>query len=252
VKATVEHRETFREKGWVHVPGVLDAGTVDAVRRGLDAFAGSGGVHNQYGILGNNVWEQVPAVEAVVRGGPVAQVATMLLDANPVTWFQDNLVWKPAGSDTVIDWHQDFAYWPLEAPDGLVIWLCFDDADEESGCLHYISGTHTLGERRPEAFLEGTDRPPRDDLPALAWRERIAEAEAAPARAGDVLAHSPLVWHMSKGNRGPAERRALSTSWLTPAARWNPEHAAHPLNWRVSPVRGAPVEGELFPQFCGD
>ena len=249
MRATRAHREAFREKGWVRVPQVMDAHTVDAVRRGLDGFARTGGVHNRYGILGNNVWQQVPAVEALVRDGAVAQVASTLLDADPVTWFQDNLVWKPAGSDTVIDWHQDFAYWPLQAPDGLVIWLCFDDADEESGCLHYISGTHTLGERQPEAFLEGTSRPIRDDLPPLAWRDRVGDAEAVPARAGDVLAHSPLVWHMSKENRGPNERRALSTSWLTPAARWDPEHAAHPLNWIVSPERGAPEEGDLFPRF---
>ena len=70
-----------------------------------------------------------------------------------------------------------------------------------------------------------------------------------PVHAGDLVAHDPLVWHMSPRNDSSRQRRALTFSWIGSNVRWAPEHAPHPFNQRLEPTPGAPVRGALFPRF---
>ncbi len=163
--------------------------------------------------------------------------------------FQDNLVWKRPGAGARIEWHQDYSYWPLSSPAGLTLWIALDAADVADGCIHYLPGTHRLGERAPQDFVAGARQGARPDLEPLDARGR--EHEAVPVRAapGDAIAHDPLVWHMSPPNRSQRERRALTVSWIEPSNRWAPAHAPHPYNYLLAPREGANVTGELFPVF---
>ena len=129
------------------------------------------------------------------------------------------------------------------------MWIALDDADVDNGCLHYIPGTHHLGECRPADFIVGTRQPTRTGLPPLEWRARQHLAVAASVAAGELLAHHPLVWHMSPTNVSLRPRRALTLSWILPQVRWDPGHAPHPYNHQLDPAKGARVEGELFPRF---
>src|SRR5690606_19353133 len=117
-----------------------------------------------------------------------------------VILFQDVVVWKPPETSVPLAWHQDYSYWPLSAPAGLTAWLALDDAEPENGCLHYLPGTHLEGERQPADFVVGAGQPRREDLPPLDWERREHQAIAARVRAGDLLVHAPLVWHMSPAN----------------------------------------------------
>ncbi len=214
----------------------------------LEQWAQSRGPAGDYGILQNNVWRTLPAFAALVERGGLAAVACHLLRVPEVVLFQDNLVWKPPGARP-IEWHQDYSYWPLDAPSGVTLWLALDDADRTNGCMHYLPGTHRLGERQPADFIAGTNQPRSGDLPPLDWRARAAEAVVAPASAGALLAHHPLVWHMSPGNSSTRPRRAFTMTWVTPDVHWDPAHAPHPYLHALSPARGAPIAGEGFPRF---
>ncbi|MCB9549280.1 MAG: phytanoyl-CoA dioxygenase family protein [Myxococcales bacterium] len=231
--------------GFVHLPGLLDASDVEAARADLDALQASVAITNHYGRLGHNIWQSAPSLGALVRGGRLARVVAEVLAEPSVVFFQDGLVWKPPGQGERIQWHQDHSYLPLDAPRALTLWLCFDDADEAAGCLWYIPGTHRLGDRRPAEFAAGGG--PASDLPPMDVEGRVAVP--VPVRAGDAIAHDVRVWHMSEANSTAAHRRALSTTWVTPAATWQPARAASPFTWRLRPRPGAPLAGPLFPRF---
>ncbi|MEZ4474252.1 MAG: phytanoyl-CoA dioxygenase family protein [bacterium] len=178
-------------------------------------------------------------------GWLLARAAAEVLGEPAVVFFQDGLVWKPPGGATPIWWHQDHSYLPLAAPTALTLWVCFDDADEQAGCLAYVPGSHRLGDRQPADFAGDGRADP--GLPPMDVEGR--PTVLVPVRAGDAIAHDVRVWHMSGPNRSAHERRALSTTWVTPAARWDPARAPSPFTWRLRPAAGAPLTGPLFPRF---
>ncbi len=175
-----------------------------------------------------------------------------LIGEPEITLFQDNLVWKLPGSGQ-IEWHQDYSYQPITATPGVTLWVSLDDADPENGCLHYIAGTHLLGECQPADFVVGSEQPKIPGLPPLDWESRADEVVSVSARPGEILAHHPLVWHFTPPNNSARQRRAFTINWITPDARWNPAHSPHPFNYYLAPAAGKRLEGELFPRFrAGD
>jgi ectoine hydroxylase-related dioxygenase (phytanoyl-CoA dioxygenase family) len=204
--------------------------------------------HNAYGILQHNIWQQIPEFQEAMRSGPFGEMAAEVLGER-VVLFQDNLIWKPPGTTDRVQWHQDYAYWPLSAPRGLTMWVALDDVDVDNGCLHYIPGSHTLGERQPTNFVSPGSPSEGSELPPLDWQQREDEARAMPLSAGDVIAHHPLTWHMSPPNLSRRHRRAWSLTWITEDVCWDTTHAPHPFNYFLAPVNGTPLRGDCFPRF---
>jgi phytanoyl-CoA hydroxylase len=241
-------RTIYRDQGFVGLDWRLEPAVVRQMRTALEDWARQSAPPGPHGILKNNLWREAPWVADLIHAGELAAVACELLSETRVVLFQDNLVWKSPGA-TRIEWHQDYSYWPLDAPTGVTFWIALDDADVDNGCLHYIPGTHHLGECQPAAFVLGAAQPGCQGLPPLDWRKREREAVARPVVAGEAVAHHPLVWHMSPPNESNRPRRALTLTWISAAVRWDPDHAPHPFNYRLDPRAGSRVEGELFPQF---
>jgi ectoine hydroxylase-related dioxygenase (phytanoyl-CoA dioxygenase family) len=244
-------REDLARQGFASLGQLLDPAAVAQLNAELDQRAAEGLEPCEYGILSNNAWEWHRGFEALIREGPLAAMASDLLGSPEVVLFQDNLVWKTPGTPTRLEWHQDYSYWPLSGPEGLTMWLALDDADPDNGCLHFLPGTHLLGERQPADFVRGAGQPPLPGLEPLDWERREHEAVGAPARAGELLVHHPFVWHMSPANHSTRHRRAWTLTWIRADVRWDPEHAPHPFNYQLLPERGAPVEGPRFPRFGG-
>lgn len=246
---TTHHdRAVYERDGYVVLEESLDLTLVHQLHRALDAWPGRDAATGTYGILKNNVWREVPDVARLIDDGALAAIACELLGAAEIVLFQDNLVWKPPGGAR-IEWHQDYSYWPLDRPAGVTLWIALDDADAANGCMHYLPGTHLMGERQPADFISGTGQPQRGDLPPLEWRAREPDAVAAAVRAGQVVAHHPLVWHMSPANASHRVRRALTLTWILPTATWDPDHAPHPYLYALRPAAGERVAGEMFPRF---
>ena len=50
---------------------------------------------------------------------------------------------KPAEVGSIVEWHQDLAYYPLTNRDSLAVLFYLDDAGRRNGCLQIIPGHHT-------------------------------------------------------------------------------------------------------------
>jgi hypothetical protein len=240
-------REQLRERGFVHFPDVLPARLVEALLAFGDASFGDT-VASPYGMIRFNPWQDGPLLVDTARRY-LAPIVCGLLEVPEILFFQDFLISKLAGSTLAIRWHQDYSYWPVDSPFGVMVWVALDDADADNGCLRYIPGTHTLGEKQPADFVIGAHQAPRSDLPPLEAEARADEAVVMPVRAGGLLVHNHLVWHMSPPNPTPRPRRAWASCWLGADVNWAPEHAPHPFNYSLEPVSGSPVRGELFPRM---
>ena len=245
-------RKRYRKAGFSVLPLRLDSGTCRKLSKALETWAGPDPETNAYGILRNNVWQEVEAFRETLYSVPLGQAAAELMEATHAVLFQDNVIWKPPGTDRIVQWHQDFAYWPLDRPAGVTMWIALEDCDLENGCMRYLPETHLEGERRATNFVEGSHPPESSGLPAMEWEGRERDAVPMELGRGQIVAHHPLLWHMSGPNPSGRSRKGWSLTWLAPETLWDPGHAPHPFNHWLSPKPGAPVHGPAFPRFpCG-
>ncbi len=238
-----EHRKELVTQGFSAVPGVV-TGDLQALRNAMDdttLVAGPSG----YGRIVHDPWRSSAVLRRHLLTGVLPDLARAMLGEPPVL-FQDHLVSKTPGTVDAVKWHQDYSYWPLDRPIGLTMWIALDDATQDNGCLNYLPGSHSQGERQPADFVAGAVLGTAAELPPLVVDE--AARVSVPVAAGTVLVHDPLVLHMSFGNSTTTARRAWSVSWVTETARWRPSHAPHPYNYTLKPESGASLCTERFPR----
>jgi ectoine hydroxylase-related dioxygenase (phytanoyl-CoA dioxygenase family) len=244
--------ETLRRSGFARLGRILSAEMLAQARDELEQFSARSGwrapaTDSEYGEIRHNVWREVDVCRQLVE--QLAPTVLQLLGWSEVLLFQDVLVSKPPGTVQEVRWHQDYSYWPLQSSAGLTTWVALDDARADNGCLQYLPGTHTLGERAPADFVQGAPQSRHNDLPPLDPESADCQVQKAVIAAGDGLAHHPLVWHQSSGNLTTLQRRALSQTWVHPDNCWNDEHAPHPYQHELRPRTGTAVQRLELPIF---
>ena len=115
-------------------------------------------------------------------------------------WFN-----KPAEIGQLTPAHQDGYYFMLEPNEAVTIWVAIDKADEENGCVRYVSGSHLKGMRPHQpsdviGFSQGiTDF----------GEEDTANEVAAIVEPGDVILHHCMTIHRADANESDRSRSAL-------------------------------------------
>lgn len=154
----------------------------------------------------------------------------------PGVLFQDLLLVKREGQKA-FPWHQDFGYWPVDRPLGVVLWAPLQASDGRSGALRFAAGSHHLGPRPVVDLHDG--RPQRSGVD-LTFEDEDWPEFAPAYEAGDAVAFTPITFHASPAMGRPGERAAWSCIFLSPRARWSHANAPnHPLCKVV--IDGAPV-----------
>lgn len=120
---------------------------------------------------------------------------------------------KPPKEGAPFPMHQDLPFYPHE--DGLryidaIIHV--DDADEETGCLKFLPGSHKLG---PLEHITGPDTAPH--LPTEKFP--LEDAVSVPAKAGDVVVFYLWTVHGSDLNRSDRWRRLVRVGYRDPRNR---------------------------------
>jgi len=112
---------------------------------------------------------------------------------------------KPASMGSVVDWHQDLAYYPLTNRDSLAILIYLDDATRENGCLQVLPGYHALPpmDHNFEGYFQGRITDPVDESRAV-----FLEGSAGTA----VFLHC-MTPHASTTNNSSKSRRTLIVSY---------------------------------------
>lgn len=102
-------------------------------------------------------------------------------------------------------WHQDLTHFNVHHSATVVTaWIALDDVPLESGCLHFVPGTHLLG---PAKHVFGRDyQIPDEDV------IRVGQV-AAPVTRGSCVLFNALVHHGSPPNISGARRLALQLTF---------------------------------------
>lgn len=150
-------------------------------------------------------------------------IARQLLGDDMLEANGEHMIYKPAGRGAATPWHQDQAY---HAPDqyyrGVNFWMSLDRASIDSGCLHFVPGSHKLDvlPHHPighDPRIHGLEV----DNPAE-WADKGAPC---PVAAGGVTVHACYMLHYAAANTSDRPRRAYTLTFRCP-----PEKRATPVD----------------------
>lgn len=245
----LQQRNVYAVDGYVPLGQLIDVETAERLKQAFITSIEADTQSSSYGILRHNVWRQIDAFAEIINAGELARLVRELLDAAEIVLFQDNVICKPPGTTSPIQWHQDYSYWPLASPHGTTLWIALDEVCPANGCICYLPGSHAWGEGRPSDFVSEAGQPQLAGAPGFDFAAHAQEAIDMTLSPGEAVAHHPLTAHMSPGNLTQQNRIGYSLTWITGDVCWAPEHAPHPYNYYLRPQAGSLVHGSLFPRF---
>jgi ectoine hydroxylase-related dioxygenase (phytanoyl-CoA dioxygenase family) len=108
---------------------------------------------------------------------------------------------KPPAIGSVVEWHQDLAYYPMTNPDSLAVLFYLDDSDRTNGCLQVLPGVHRNGilNHTCDGFFRGQITEPVD----------ASKAVAIEGAAGTAIFLHGMTPHASALNTSSRARRTL-------------------------------------------
>ena len=112
---------------------------------------------------------------------------------------------KPADVGSVVEWHQDLAYYPLTNRGSLAVLFYLDDASRSNGCLQIIPGRHTgpLLSHTREGLFQGRVTEAVEDSGAV----------YVEGKAGTAIFMHCMAPHSSAPNTSSRPRRTLILSY---------------------------------------
>jgi len=134
---------------------------------------------------------------------------SQLLESECVELHHTTLHAKPPDAGTPFPMHQDLPFYHHEDGRYLDTLVHLDDADEQSGCIKFLRGSHKLGKLE---HITGPDTSPH--LPTDQYH--LADAVSVPARAGDVVVFSIWTVHGSNVNHSGRWRRLVRMGYRHP------------------------------------
>ncbi|MAS95412.1 MAG: hypothetical protein CMO55_19610 [Verrucomicrobiales bacterium] len=106
--------------------------------------------------------------------------------------------------------HQDAPIFSIEPNHAVTFWIPLSDVDVESGCLHYVPGSHWNG------YLQHADSGTR----RLVEDEKFkTKGVAMPVEKGGLVAHHCFTIHYSSENRSGENRWALAIHFFPVGTR---------------------------------
>ena len=158
--------------------------------------------------------------------------------------WHDQVFYKPPRHPGVVAWHQDYSYWTRSTPvRHLTCWIGLDDSTIESGCVHFIPGSHRWDLLPKLSLLSDMD-----GIQSILTPEQREAFKPEPMilKAGECSFHHGLTIHGSYGNRADHPRRAIVLNFMHPETRSG--NGTRPLLVHTPIIpEGQIIEGTHFP-----
>ncbi len=201
--------------------------------------------------LDTTTWWRNATIRRLALDSGLPALAARLLRARKINYCDDQIFVKPPGTADRTAFHQDYTYFQMRGWQGCVMWISVDHADQNSGALSYVRGSHLWQkEFLPNVFMAHVSLPG-------GVGESLEPIEAEPAKydliqfdvqPGDAVVHHFRTVHGAGGNRSNHPRRALSVRYAGEDMRFHarPGAPAQPYHAH-SLTEGAPLDSETFP-----
>ena len=186
-------------------------------------------------LLDTSVWRRVPELAEFCTGSHLPAIAAVLLGAESIRYYDDQIFVKEGGAVDRSAFHQDLSYFHLGGDTGCVFWIPLDEVRAGGGRLGYVPGSHRWGQiYKPNVFVSelafpGSEGP---DLPSIDGNPEAYGVQYIDADPGDVIVHHFLTIHGAEGNRSGNQRRAISLRYIDSNLRYQrrPGAPAQPLH----------------------
>jgi ectoine hydroxylase-related dioxygenase (phytanoyl-CoA dioxygenase family) len=210
---------SYVDAGYVVVPGLVEADTVEALRDEVVRFqsgtypvANGAELDGSSGVLAVHFphWVSDVSLAAVTHPG-IAAVLGAITGAHLPHWdgrvkcMQTMLFSKPPGFPGQA-WHQDERFIPTRDRSLVAAWIALDDADDANGCLRVLPGSHRTGQIWP---FRPHGRPDEYDPTDEAYGFDESAEVLVEVRTGDVVFFNGYLLHRSLRNRSDRSRRAF-------------------------------------------
>ena len=267
----------YHAEGILTVPGFLAQEWIDAFRAESDRATSASTAANFDAARvemepnqepdGNRVrriyepCEYYPVFRDYSESPDILDAVEQLIGANLLLHYS-KLNMKPAELGSVVDWHQDVAYYPLTNHDTLAVLLYLDDANEENGCLRVLPGRHRADpmDHTAEGVFQGRITEPIDEseprnLPGNGRYGNLPARDDTPCLGAEPLRQTaPHAHHQLSGGR------LLSGAYRQPDQRNRGVHAPgqrqsrrrSPLHLHAFPDPGLRSQGGLALRAPGD
>lgn len=216
---TLAQIEQYRVEGYLVVERLFDPDQIAVVQEAIDAFTRKA--------FETGDWEKVMELEPQCDPShPVARRIYNPFHQDPVfrnlatdrrvleritdligpdlALHHSKLNMKPPRVGSVVEWHQDLAYFPHTNDDLVTTLIYLDDATEENGCLQVMPRHHShyFDHRLPDGTFAGMITEAVSD-------GRYGPPKALPAPAGSAIFMHCVLPHSSLPNRSEKARRTL-------------------------------------------
>lgn len=246
---------------WIEVMGEAVDRILDNPGRASIEYTPEGKEGRYYGDF--FIWWRDPVFKAFMMDSPMPELAAQVMNVKCLNFFYDQLLVKEPNTTEPTPWHQDLSYWPVRGNDVISVWVPFDPADEESGVVVYVKGSHKWGKLfAPSTFGDKTGfadiyaRAGLEPLPDIEAERENHEILCWEMEPGDVLIHHPLTLHYASGNKSTTgRRRGLALRYLGDDATFDSRPGTFLENKKVMDTvpainlkDGERFSGELFPR----
>ena len=217
-------REAYKRDGAVHIPGLLNAGQLDAA---LKAWEWS---------LANPTPMNAPRLKRdgtplfyadsynprildgyrdMLEASPIPDACARLWGTDPVWFIYEQVFLKDGGDVGRTPWHQDGSYIPMDGEDNTTAWITFDPL-AKADSLEFVRGSHLGPMYNTSKFDPEDETIPHDEslsLPRLPPIER--EREKWPVVSWAVEPGDVIFFHFKTLHGGapthPGQRRRTLT-----------------------------------------
>ncbi|SMM98513.1 SnoK-like protein [uncultured Candidatus Thioglobus sp.] len=239
----------FNEHGWVVVKNILSKAEIESLqveyKEMKSEYADNLGVeikkYESEITQWRNLWKRGGTFrEIIFKDSGIHNIAKKSMKWQGVKLLHDHIITKPpATSTSIIPWHQDSMFWPVDVV-GCSALTPLEDAEIESGCLELVDKSHLNGCEKPRDFMQDE----KDDFNENSTRVMI------PIKSGNTLLVHSLCWHRSSANISNKHRPMHISLWIHTGARWVPDLVDwHPVNKHVQSRSGEILQGDMFPEF---
>jgi phytanoyl-CoA hydroxylase len=175
-----------------------------------------------------------PEFRALSESTKLLDSVAQLLGGN-LLFHYSKINMKPPAIGSVVEWHQDLAYYPLTNANSLAVLFYLDDADRTNGCLQALPAIYRNGilNHTWEGYFRGQITEPLD----------TSQAVPIAGGAGMAIFLHGMTPHASAPNTSNRARRTLILSYR--AADAYPIYVGEPTVHAESHVRL--VRGEQLP-----
>ncbi|MDF1791641.1 MAG: phytanoyl-CoA dioxygenase family protein [Thalassobaculaceae bacterium] len=209
--------KAFARDGYAFPIRALAADQATSLRRRLErAEADAATQGNMKAMVTGLPHLVMPEFHDIVRDPAITDPVSEILGQDLLVWGCSFFTKEPR-TKSFVSWHQDLTYWGLDDVDKVTAWVALSPATLESGCMRFVSGSHT------QQIVPHKDTFDPDNLltrgQEVAVEVKDEDAIDVELQPGEMSLHHGRIFHASHPNASDDRRIGLAIRYIKPSMR---------------------------------